>query len=171
MIRAALQVRLMTLAVAATWFASASAQAHKPSDSYLTLDWRGGTAAGEARPGGHVGSWDIALRDLDDVLRLDADGDGAITGDELAGRAAAVSAYALSRLSLATGAGPCAVSVEGTQVVDHSDGTYVRLPLRIACVAAAAAAVETLTLDYRLLFDVDRAHGGDLVRPSFFWGP
>ena len=150
--------------VAATLFTSAVAQAHKPSDSYLTLDWRGtAPASKDARVPGwsaavHVGSWDIAIRDLDDVVRLDADGDGAITGDELAGRAAAVREYALSRLSLGMRAGPCVVHAEAVQVVDHSDGEYVRLPLRIACATGPAGAVEALTLDYRLLFDVDPQH-------------
>ncbi len=39
------------------------ALAHKPSDSYLTLQ----TTAGEIR-----GQWDIALRDLDYAIGLDA---------------------------------------------------------------------------------------------------
>jgi len=53
------------------------AQAHKPSDSYLTLTVGGPPVAVR---------WDIALRDLDNVLALDRDADGAITWGELRAR-------------------------------------------------------------------------------------
>ncbi len=50
------------------------ALAHKPSDSYLTLYADGRSLRGQ---------WDIALRDLEYAVGLDADGDGAITWGEL----------------------------------------------------------------------------------------
>ena len=156
MSRPALRLLLTTVGLAITVLATRSANAHKPSDSYLTLD-----ANDMARPSGgngsvHLGSWDIALRDLDDVLRLDADGDGAITWDELSARAPAVRTYALSRLSLRTETGPCTVTAGATPIVEHSDGAYVRLPLTMACPSATGPT--TLTLDYRLLFDIDPQH-------------
>ena len=46
--------------------AHGTAWAHKPSDSYLSLDVAGTTITGQ---------WDIALRDLDFALGLDVDGD------------------------------------------------------------------------------------------------
>jgi hypothetical protein len=49
---------------------SGGALAHKPSDSYLTLYADGQSLKGQ---------WDIALRDLEYAVGLDADGDGAIT--------------------------------------------------------------------------------------------
>ena len=45
--------------------ASAAAQAHKPSDSYLSF---------KSEPGHVTGQWDIALRDLEYAIGLDADG-------------------------------------------------------------------------------------------------
>src|SRR5437868_34740 len=51
-----------------------SAFAHKPSDSYLTLEVDGAKVHGR---------WDIAIRDLDYALDLDGDGDGKITWAEL----------------------------------------------------------------------------------------
>ena len=51
-----------------------AAQAHKPSDSYLTVTVQDGRLRGQ---------WDIALRDLDLAVGLDADGDGRITWGEL----------------------------------------------------------------------------------------
>ena len=57
-------------------------QAHKLSDSYLTLRLadRGGTFSGQ---------WDIALRDLDYAIGIDSNHDGEITWGELEGRGAA----------------------------------------------------------------------------------
>ena len=46
---------------------STPAFAHKPSDSYLALSVEGAAVRGQ---------WDIALRDLEFAIGLDADGDG-----------------------------------------------------------------------------------------------
>ena len=61
-------LRLAILMLGLIWLADASA--HKPSDSYLTMRLEADRVAGR---------WDIALRDLDWALGLDANGDGAIT--------------------------------------------------------------------------------------------
>ena len=62
--------------------------AHKPSDSYLRL---------RVEHHGLEGRWDIALRDLEYALGLDADHDGLITWGELRVRHADIAAYALAR--------------------------------------------------------------------------
>ncbi|HVJ73796.1 MAG TPA: HupE/UreJ family protein, partial [Casimicrobiaceae bacterium] len=79
-------VAALVAALACT-FATA-ALAHKASDSYLTL---------EARDTHLTGRWDIALRDADLALDLDADGDGAITWGELRDRERDLAAWALAR--------------------------------------------------------------------------
>jgi hypothetical protein len=66
----------------------APALAHKPSDSYLSLTAEGSEV---------VGQWDIALRDLDYAVGLDANDDGAITWGELRDRERDVAAYALAQ--------------------------------------------------------------------------
>jgi hypothetical protein len=125
--------------------------AHKPSDSYLSL-----SAATE--PGRYAGRWDIALRDLDNVLELDADGNGEITWGEVRTRHAEIAAYALARLSVREGGQPCTVEPGAQQIDDHTDGTYTVLPLAVRCPAATAgAAVE---VEYRLFADVDPQHRG-----------
>lgn len=124
------------------------ASAHKPSDSYLTVQ----AAQGAAPLQGH---WDIALRDLDYAIGLDADGDGQITWDELRRRHADIAAYALARLRIARGGQPCTLS-PGSQLVDsHTDGAYTVLPFAAACPAAGA-----LEFDYRLFADLDPQHKG-----------
>lgn len=129
-------------------FASVAA-AHKPSDSYLTLQVR----AGER---GIAGQWDIALRDLDLALDLDRDRDGAITWGELRTRRGDVFGYALSRLGLTAAGQPCALTARDLLVDGHSDGGYAVLRFDAACTAPA----QQLDVAYRLLFDVDPSHRG-----------
>ena len=57
---------------------AAIARSHSASDAYLTL-------SADADKSTLHGQWDIALRDLDFVLRLDDDGDGVLRGPELNG--------------------------------------------------------------------------------------
>lgn len=136
---------LMVLFLALSW-ASGSALAHKPSDSYLALT---------QRPGGFDGQWDIALRDLDLAIGLDANGDGDITWGELRARKVEISGYALGRLQVLRGTEACDLTPGDLQVDTHTDGTYAVLRFEAACRGAAA-----LTVDYRLLFDRDPQHRG-----------
>jgi hypothetical protein len=131
----------------------APAGAHKPSDSYLTLQ-----VAGERI----VGQWDIALRDLDFALGLDANQDGDITWGEVKARHADIAAYALARLRLGPSTAPCQAQVTEQMIDNHSDGAYSVLRF----VAACAAAPKTLAVDYRLFFDLDPQHRG-LVRLEY----
>jgi hypothetical protein len=127
---------------------AAPAMAHKPSDSYLTLKVAGKQVDGQ---------WDIALRDLDMAIGLDADGNGELTWDEVRARHADIAAYALSRLALAVpNAGACPLIVTGHLLDEHSDGAYAVLKLHAVC----PADVSTLDVDYRLLFDIDPQHKG-----------
>lgn len=125
----------------------APAHAHKASDSYLALDVKGERIEGQ---------WDIALRDLEMAVGLDANGDAALTWDEVRTRHAAIAAYALARLKLASGGQPCPLRVTGQLVDRHTDGAYSVLRLQGAC----AAPVTTLDIDYTLLFDIDPQHKG-----------
>ena len=134
----------------------APAQAHKPSDSYLTI-----TLADDAI----TGRWDIALRDLDFAIGLDADGDAAITWGEVRARHAEIAAYALARLSIrADGAdGPkCTVEVGAQAIDDHTDGSYSVLPLTVRCPTSPTSPTlpNRLTIAYRLFADLDPQHRG-----------
>jgi hypothetical protein len=126
------------------------ALAHKPSDSYLTLVPDG--ASVRVR-------WDIALRDLDYALALDANADGALTGRELRDRSAEVSAYALERLALSTEQQACPFSPAEARLTQHSDGAYLALLFEATC----ARAPGELAVSYRLFSELDPQHRG-LVR-------
>lgn len=127
--------------------ASFAAEAHKPSDSYLRLKLDGARVTGQ---------WDIALRDLEQAIGLDANGDGEITWGELRARHADIAAYALARLSLAGDATSCPLAVTGHQVDRHSDGAYAVLHFAAECASAPA----TLEVGYKLFFDFDAQHKG-----------
>jgi hypothetical protein len=125
------------------------ASAHKPSDSRLSL--------GASDAAGHIeGRWDIALRDLDEAVGLDADDDGVITWGELRRRHADIASYALARLTIDADGQPCRIEAGEQLVETHSDGAYTVLPLRIQC----AAAPRQLAIGYRLLADIDAQHRG-----------
>jgi hypothetical protein len=141
----------------AGWFiglcALLPAQAHKPSDSYLALKVDGAVVAGQ---------WDIALRDLDFALGLDADGDGRITWGELRARHGEIAAYALARLKLAGDGAPCVVTAGRQLVDDHTDGAYTVLEFRAECPQPP----EALAISYALFNDLDPQHRG-LLRLEF----
>ena len=141
-----LWILIFLLLAGATW--SLPALAHKPSDAYLRLTLAQGSA--DVR-----GEWDIALRDLDYAIGLDADNDGRLTWDEVRHRHDAIAAYALARLHLERGGAACDL-VPGRQLVDtHTDGTYTVLAFAAHCPKSGPLAVE-----YRLFADVDPQHKG-----------
>jgi len=132
--------------LAAVFFARA-AHAHKPSDSYLSLEIEGAVV--------HV-RWDIALRDLDYAIGLDKDTDGKITWGEVERARAEIIGYATKRLTLkdCPFVEPSAASPPPLAITAHSDGTYAVLRFDARCSAAPAA----LEVGYELFFDVDPQH-------------
>lgn len=126
---------------------AAPAAAHKPSDSYLRITGGGERLAIE---------WDIAIKDLEFLLGLDADRDGAVTWGELRSRRDAIAAHALSRLQITADHHRCDLSLSDMLVNQHSDGAYAVLILD----ADATGEVGSLRVDYDLLFDADPTHRG-----------
>jgi HupE / UreJ protein len=118
--------------------------AHKPSDSYLSL---------EAGDDAVYGQWDIALRDLEFAIGLDADGDGAITWGELRGKHAQIAAYAFARLALHG----CTIKPGALLVDQHTDGAYAALSFTAEC---ARPLPRPLELEYSLFADLDPTHRG-----------
>ncbi|MES2832781.1 MAG: HupE/UreJ family protein [Pseudomonadota bacterium] len=130
------------------WFILVSnVHAHKPSDSYLTLDVAGSAIRGQ---------WDIALRDLDFAIGLDTDADGQITWGEVRRKRNEIDAYAMSRLQLRGDAVACPTQVSDHLIDDHTDGTYVVIRFAAAC----PATLQSIEAAYRLFFDIDPQHKG-----------
>jgi hypothetical protein len=130
--------------------AAGSAHGHLASDSYLRIE------IGQAGVTG--GQWDIALRDLDVAVGLDADQDGAITWGELRAKTREVEAYAFGRLTLARGGSVCELKPTDLMVDYHAGSAYAVLPFTAECPSGGP-----LTLGYRLLFDLDPSHRGLLT--------
>ena len=136
------------IALAAT---AMPAVAHKPSDSYLTIGASNSTTV--------TVRWDIALRDLELPLHLDANGDGQITWGELNEKKPALVDYASRHFALRADSGPCLLNVPLLQVDEHSDGAYAVLLYEALCPEVP----RHIGIDYSLLFDIDPSHRG-LVR-------
>jgi len=124
-----------------------TARAHTASDAYLTLHAAASSLNGE---------WHLALRDLEEVVGLDADDDGAITWAELRARKEVVCAYALSRLQVKADAQTGAIHVTDFLVENHSDGAYAVLRFAVGDLRNPAA----LELNYQAFFDTDPKHRG-----------
>jgi len=122
--------------------------AHKPSDSYLTLDLR--AMPPQLR-------WDIALRDLEQAIGIDRNGDHQLSWGEVQQAHAAIANYATGRLVVRAADRPCHLQTGAQSLVDHSDGGYTVLPLTVDCAGA-----EPSSLRYALLFDIDPTHRGQL---------
>ncbi len=140
-------IRLLALACLAL-FLPGGAWAHKPSDSYLSLRVEGDRMSGR---------WDIALRDLEHALGIDADGDGAITWGEVRARHDAIASYALARLRISDGGRACAPRVTDHLVDTHTDGPYAVLQFEVDCGAPVGNDVR---IEYSLFFDLDPTHLG-----------
>jgi HupE / UreJ protein len=126
--------------------------AHKASDSYLTL------RADEAVA--HIsGQWDIALRDLDFAIGIDANGDGEITWGEVKARHEQIASYAIAHLSLSALGSVCRLHIGEHLIAEHSDGAYAVLRFIATC-SQPVDRMERLDIEYRALFDLDSQHRG-----------
>jgi hypothetical protein len=133
--------------VVALWFciAGSAALAHEPSRSLLKL------AVDDA---GVRGRLDVSLRDLEDAVGLDADGDAAITWAEVQARSVDIAGYASRRLALEADGQACPLSAGPVTVDRHGGAIFAVVDLAAECPAAP----RSLRAAYGLLFDLDPAH-------------
>lgn len=124
-----------------------AAHAHQSSNSFLQLHSQEN----------HIdGRWDIALRDLDQVLALDTDDDGQLRWGEVRTGRTAIVAYAAQALQLSTGT-PCAIDWQpDLQLESHADGRYAVLRFRADCTPP----MQDLRLHYTLFAEADAGHRG-----------
>jgi uncharacterized membrane protein YqjE len=147
--------RMATAFACAGLLATPLAQAHKASDAYVTLHVDG--AVVDARI-------DIALRDLDRDLALDANADDQLSWKEVRTRWADIAALARNDIRLSADGARCTPDPASTPVTDanmpalteHSDGTYAVLRTQWHC----AAPVQALSVEYELFAKTDPTHRG-----------
>ena len=123
------------------------AQAHKTSDSYLSL------FVGRA---GITGKWDIAVADLAPIIPFDANNDGTITWEEMRAQQAKVNAYALSQLHLFGDGVAGTIRVTEATFEQHNDGVFVVIHF----VVDGWTIPRTLEVEYRIFFGHDALHRG-----------
>lgn len=133
---------LRALALAVGLALAGPAVAHKASDAYLLLD---------ARESGATLRVDVALRDLDAALDIDADGDAQLTWAEVRAALPAIEGYVMQRVDVAgCGALPRARALE-----KRVDGAYAALTFALNCSVTSEPSVR-----YRILREVDPTHRG-----------
>ena len=125
--------------------AATGASAHEPSRSVLSLSVTESELAGRL---------DLSLRDLEEAVGLDADGDAAITWGELEAREPAIVAYASPRLRVSNDTVPCPFALTPNGIDTHGGATFAVLALSGTCESRP----DRLQVDYSLLFDLDPAH-------------
>lgn len=128
------------------------AAAHTSSTAYLSL---------ETGPSGAELSIELALRDLEPALGLDADGDGAITWGELSARQPELEAFVAGGVALRAGEAACALAPGALLVDRRDDGAYAVLRAQAVCPGGGAPDA----LEYGLLFEMDPTH-----RAVLRWG-
>lgn len=140
---------VVTIMVQVLWICAMAlpALAHKPSDSYLTLSIEVDRVDGR---------WDIALRDLDYAIGLDADDDGQLTWGEVRSRLPAIRDYALPQLAVRMGEVLCTKRPTADMLDQHTDGIYAVLKFSLDCPHPTLR----MEVRYGLLFDLDPQHRG-----------
>ena len=128
-----------------------TAAAHKESDSYLTL------SPDPANAQVLKGQWDIALRDLDFAIGIDANRDGAITWGEVKAQRGAIERYALQRLVIKGDGLSCELQPVGQMASEHTDGAYDVIMFNAVCDKEIP---NRLTVIYHLFEDLDPYHRG-----------
>jgi hypothetical protein len=122
------------------------AQAHNTGNSFLTLDLLQEPA---------VLRWDIALRDLDALMDLDADQDGALSWGEVRVHHAEIAARVKKHLAVRSRDGSCNLVPGEQALAERADGAYAVLPLVAGCGGRRPTG-----LHYDLFFDLDSNHRG-----------
>jgi hypothetical protein len=143
------------LLLAGALAASAAAQAHKASDAYVALQVDGSDVAARI---------DVALRDLDRDLDLDANADDALSWREVRTRWADIAGLARDGLRLEADGRRCtpqpadttAGEAEAPALATHSDGRYAVVRLHWRC----PAPVQRLAVAYALFAHTDPTHRG-----------
>lgn len=138
---------MLKLLIFSLLIVSSPLMAHKSSDSYLLLNIEQSQFSLR---------WDIALRDLHNVIELDNDADQHIRWGELKTRQLDIFAYALARLNVLSDSNTCDITPETLKVNLRSDGHYAVLYANGRC----PETIKSLAINYQLFFDVDSQHHG-----------
>jgi len=128
-------------------FFALQAQAHRTSDSYLTFRIEGQRISGQ---------WDIAVRDLEQLLGLDTNGDGEVTAAELLARQGEVRSFVTHNLHLTIDDANSPLHTGELLLEQFTDGPYA--VVRLSLDAPDTASI--VGIEYRAFFEHDPQHRG-----------
>jgi hypothetical protein len=119
--------------------------AHQPGLSYINLTVESNRLSGRV---------DMSLRDLDLVVNLDADGNGAVTFAELQAKQPAIGGYLLKHLTFSADGQPGLVHVHNHLVATDNDGAFAVAEIDVDFPVAPAV----VSVRNHLFLEVDAAH-------------
>ena len=126
---------------------------HSSSTGFLQISRDNGSLSG---------SLELPLRDLDELLGLDANDDGRLTWGELRDRENQLIRYVESRLVITDDGRPASLRYIALSVNRHQDEGYAVLGFELPNYVNSG----TLTLEYRVLMDHDPLHRCLISSPS-----
>jgi hypothetical protein len=129
---------------------AAAAQAHIASNGFLVAHVEGRTVSG---------SYELAVRDVELAVGVDANRDGRVTWGELHAAQPQITRYLAQHLALAAQGAACDLTFQPMQINDRVDGNYAWLPFTARC----PSAVTQLTIRYSIMEGVDPSHRGLLT--------
>jgi hypothetical protein len=132
------------------WLLSVAAHAHIASNGFLALHVDGKIV---------TGSYELAVRDAELAVGVDADHDGKVTWGELRAAGPQIAGYLQQHLGLAAQGSACELTTQAMLLNDRVDGAYVWVPLTARC----SSEIERLTIRYSLMDGIDPSHRGLLT--------
>lgn len=132
------------------WLMGLTASAHTASTAWLSLQVDGARIEG---------TWDIAIRDVDLALSLDANADGRVTWGEVRQKRQAIETWVADGLDLRADGIRIPMQIRSVSILEVTGVPC----LHLEWLATAREGIRKLSLIYGLLFELDRMHRG-LVR-------
>jgi HupE / UreJ protein len=120
--------------------------AHATQNSFLQLNLERGTQQTIL-----AGTWEMSLKDLNIVLKLDTNKNGSISLPELAAQRSKIADYLLPKLSIKADENDCVTRELGGSIKQNLEGAYLSLRLETICLSEPKA----LTVTDTLFFDLD----------------
>ena len=140
--------RLLLLVVLSFWpFQNQTAKAHTASTGYLTIETNGDQPRGTVK---------IEILDINRIVPLDANFDGKITWGETKAARSVLEGKILTHLKFSqANKAPCTPELENINPEQINNSYYLAFSWNAACSFSQA---DPVTLNYDLLFDIDRSH-------------
>jgi hypothetical protein len=129
---------------------AAAAHAHIASNGFLAAQVDGRTVSG---------SYELAVRDVELAIGVDANRDGRVTWGELRAAEPQITRYLAQHLTLAVQGNACDLTFQPMQINDRVDGNYAWLPFTARC----PSAISQLTIRYNVMDGIDPSHRGLLT--------